>query len=252
MLDQVFGTYFHQTCQTCQSHMSGASVAGWAMAVAGMIVLLGGIFMQLSARWLTDPAPSTAQSQSLPVMDTVQREDLERRAAQAPQAGSGTPQGQGASRALIMIGGGVAIFGLIFAATVGAGSDAADSQLRSAAAKLVSDSLNGSAACQDPTGGGSGLFPSYLLSNPYGSDPQCDPSPRSYAYQASDVPGVPITIQYVYSTSFTTDGEVTVHDTTDNHSVCVTVPDYDASDDPSAYITSGACHDAPVTDNLTP
>lgn len=252
MLDQVFGTYFHQTCQTCQSHMSGASVAGWAIAVAGMIVLLVGMFMQLSARWLTDPAPSTAQSQSSPVMDTVQREDLERRAAQAPQAGSGTPQGQGASRALMMIGCGVAIFGLIFATTVGAGSDAADSRLRSAAASLVSDSLKGPAACQGSTGGGSGLFPSYLLSNPYGSGPQCDSSPRSYASQAPYDPGVPITIQYLYSTSFTTDGEVTVHDTTDNHSVCVRVPDYDAPDDPSSYITSGACPDAPVTDNPTP
>lgn len=102
----------------------------------------------------------------------------------------------------------------------------------------------------------------------------CDDSPRQYAQQNTSAPaGVFIPIEYVFSSSFTTNGEVTLHDKQDNRSMCVTLPDTDVAAaaqpspstdtdsfpafddvtvDPSPYVKDGACPDAPVITPYSP
>ena len=239
----------------------------------------------------SDPDSQPAGSEPTPVMDAVQREDLERRAraraAQSSESARATTSDAALGGGIIAVGLAAAVFGVILLGISSSQVSDDKGQLRLAAANLVTGAVDGPAVCRQSAALESQEWPS-LASSPYAqSAANCGGSPREYA-QSSNMTsynvGVFIPVEYVFSQSFSTNGEVTVHDKQDNRSLCVTVPDTDVaaaaqasatpstdgygdgdgdsdgptsspgalpffddvSVDPSPYIASGACPDAPV------
>ena len=264
-------------CTTCKPGPDGGLIGtGWAIIAIGVgVVLLGTGVMLFGSR--SDRGSHEAGAETPPVMDKVQREDLERRAAQAAQAADDEDQQAKTSDAalgggMIAVGVAGAVLGLIILGGSTSRVNDDKNQLRLAATNLLSGAVDGPAICRQAAGLESAdfsrLFPSSSASNPYQSNPQnCAGSPREYADQNTmSNPGVFIPVKYVFSPSFTTNGQVTVHDVRDNRSLCVTVPDTDVAAaaqpsggstappyfndvtvDPSPYIADGACPDAPVS-----
>lgn len=286
--------YVRTSCSTCKPGPDGTwTGVGWTLIAVGAAVLLLGVGMLwFEARSGTaselepeaEPGPESEPepeaSEPTAVMDKAQREDLERRAAQAvpdqqtTESEEATKSGQSAGGPVVGLGVGAALIGVIIMAFSASRVEDDKSQLRLAAANVLSTAVDGPAICRATAVVESEDLPSsdtqFL---PNAAD--CGASPRKYAQQQNSSPaGVFIPVEYVFSTSFTTDGEVTVHDKQDNRSLCVTVPDTDvaaatASEnetatatstdsgpmplfddvtvDPDPYIKDGACPDAPVS-----
>lgn len=281
MLD-VFrlGAYAQPPCTSCRPGPDGVPGVAWTLLALGAFLLLLGIgVLAFASRTDADAASDSdadaesdaqpAAGEPTPVMDAVQREDLERRAAQEqdaePEKDQSSDTAVGGS--LIALGLGVGVIGLVVVGIFSSRVNDDKSQLRMAATNLVSGAIDGPGICR-------------VSATMTTSTTSCAPSPREYA-QANDSfnPGVFIPVEYVFSPSYTANGEITVHDTQDNRSMCVRVPGTDVqaaaqpapspstddsgdtvtpstsalpffdepSIDPSPYISSGACPDAPIT-----
>lgn len=265
--------YTRPPCSTCKPGPDGVPAIAWMLIALGVgLMLLGFGVLVFAARSGSGSRAPSAASRPAPVMDAVQREELERRAAEASgpekEKSSDTAVGGG----IVLVGVAAGVLGLLILGITGSRVSEDKNQLHLAAANLVSSALDGPAACRRTAGiesyDFSRDFPSATASNPYLSSPEdCSNSPREYANQntMSD-PGVFISVKYVFSDSFGANGQVTVHDEQDNRSLCVTVPDAvveaaapptdgpgtrpsfdDVTVNPSPYITDGVCPDAPVS-----
>lgn len=290
MTAAVWAGYVQPRCDSCKPGPDGSMTGvGWSLVAVGAVVMLLGVcglvFVRRSgsgsAAGSQTLAPAAAESEPEPVMDAVQREDLERRGLLKPQ-----PEQSGKSDAawgggLAAVGAVAAVFGLVILAFSTSRIDDDKSQLRLAATDLVSVAFDGPSSCRQLAVIESRAWSSPSASAAFLPDPaHCDSSPRQYAEQGASVPaGVFLPIEYVFSSSFTANGEVTIHDKQDNRSVCVTLPDAaaaaaaaaaqpspstdadtntesntdslpafeDVSVDPSPYVKDGACPDAPVS-----
>ena len=316
MAGAVWADYLPPRCDTCKPGPDGSMTGvGWSLVGVGAVVMLLGICgLVFAARSAAgshadddlpvdtdadtvadavgaavagDDARAAAESEPEPVMDAVQREDLERRGLLEPQPESepeseperseksDTAWGTG----LVGVGAVAAVFGLIILAFSNSRVEDDKSQLRLAATDLVSAAFDGPSSCRQlaviESKAWSSPSPSASASTAFLPDPaHCDSSPRQYAEQGASVPaGVFLPIKYVFSSSFMANGEVTLHDTQDNRSMCVTLPDADVAAaaqpspgtdtdslpefdhvtvDPSPYVRDGACPDAPVSSPNSP
>jgi len=184
-------------------------------------------------------------------MDRAQREDLEQRAAK---------ESEERDRAQVTFGGGLAVaglvctaFGVVLVALTLSAVNTHKKQLHEAASGFVSVAVDGPQTCQQaanmpipvPT-------PVPVPAGAVNPKPYCPPSPRDYTTQIDvDTVYTEFTVEKVFSSNFHTDGEVTFHDTLNHRALCVRVPDTASSGSPDSFISSGACPDAPVTDNST-
>lgn len=263
----VLGAVYTRPCKTCKPGPDGSTTGlGWTLTIAGVAVLVVGICaLILEAR--TDSESPAPANRPASVMDAVQREDVERRAQQAARRGD--IRVGGTLTAFGVIG---AVIGLVILAITAGRINEDKTQLRSAAADLVSSAIDGPVACRETPDVTAGWLPSSSASTPYTpSAADCDDSPRHYGSQSGSYTlGLDPSMKYEYSESYETNGEVTVYDPLNKRAVCVTVPDTDVvaaaqasatpstngygipafddrTFDPSPYIKSGACPDAPVT-----
>jgi hypothetical protein len=236
----LWSDYVPPRCTTCKPGPDGTwTGAGWTLIAVGAAVVLLGVGML----WFESRTDQGAKSQMT------------------------------AAGSVVALGLGAGVIGLVIIGFSASRVDDDKSQLRMAAANVLSMAVDGPAVCREAAAVESQEWPSSLASSQFLPKPEnCGTSPRAYAQQqqATSPAGVFIPVEYLYSASFTTDGEVTVHDKLDNRSLCVTVPDTDVeaaataatptgagpttlppfddmSVDPSPYITDGACADAPVS-----
>ncbi|MBS2552928.1 hypothetical protein KGQ19_39355 [Catenulispora sp. NL8] len=274
-----WANYLPARCDTCKPGPDGAwTGAAWTIIIIGACVVLIGFGVLVAASRsdpgsLPDPGSPSAAGEPAPVMDQAQREDVERRAGtedserESPRASK-----EKAGWQIVVVGLVPALFGLIMLGFTSSRISQDKGQLMVAASDLVSRAVNGPADCRQEAALESGMsLPSALASSPYlPNAANCDSSPREYAQDqaGSDDPGVYlISVEFIYSPSFSTNGEVTIYDKDNHRSVCVTVPDTDVaaaeqasatpdstalpsdpvSIDPSPYISDGACRDAPVS-----
>ena len=176
MLDVFMpGAYAQPPCSSCRPGPDGVPGVGWTLLAVGAFLLLIGIgVLAFASRTDSDSdsdsasdsgadadAESDAQpaaSELTPVMDAVQREDLERRAAQEqdaePEKGQSSDTAVGGS--LIALGLGVAAIGLVVVGISSSRVNDDKSQLRMAAANLASGAIDGPGICR-ASGGESGI-----------------------------------------------------------------------------------------------
>ncbi|WP_344669804.1 hypothetical protein [Catenulispora yoronensis] len=173
---------------------------------------------------------------------------------------SGPDAGHAADEATARVGGVVSVLGVV-AVVAGvvmalwdrSAVESSKKELRQDATTFASLVVAGPVTCREV---GS-------MNHGSGGTASCDGSPRSYAMngQYTDSVGI-LAVKYVFSTAFSTNGEVTVNDPLNHRSLCVRVPDTDvlgaaapetlrppydifAKMDVSPFIADGACPDAP-------
>jgi hypothetical protein len=289
MTGVVWADFVQPRCDSCKPGPDGSMTGvGWSLVVVGAVVMLFGVcglvFVSRSAAGshagddsraeveadAEAEAGADAVAELEPVMDAVQREDLERRGLLEPRPEQSEKSGTAWGGGLVAVGAVAAVFGLIVLAFSNSRIDDDKSQLRLAATDLVSVAVDGPSSCRQLAVIESREWSSPSASTAYLPNPaHCDGSPRQYAEEGSSAPaGVFLPIEYVFSSSFTANGEVTIHDKQDNRSMCVTLPDTgvaaaaqpspstdsdslpqfdDVTVDPSPYVRDGACPDAPVS-----
>ena len=297
MTGAVWADLVQPRCDSCKPGPDGSMTGvAWSLVAVGAVVMLLGIcglvFAARSAAGSPadddsqadaaaddagDDARAAAESEPEPVMDAVQREDLERRGLLEPQSERSEKSDTAWGTGLVGVGAVAAVFGLIILAFSNSRIEDDKSQLRLAATDLVSAAFDGPSSCRQLAVIESRAWSSPSASTAFLPDPaHCDGSPRQYAQEGASAPaGVFVPIKYVFSSSFTANGEVTLHDTQDNRSMCVTLPDTDVAAaaqpspstdadtdslpefdhvtvDPSPYVRDGACPDAPVSSPNSP
>ncbi|NUP49089.1 MAG: hypothetical protein HOW97_17560 [Catenulispora sp.] len=247
----------------CKPSPDSSPAPGWALVVCGALAFVGAIVLLLLTSSRPDPEPdpdAVPDPEPTPEMDAAQREDLEQRA----QRNQAAEQKRRDDQTQVALGGGLAIAGiaavvlgvvLIKGAT--ADIDSSMKDLRQDASLVASLAVDGPSGCRmadDSSPGGDRAAAA-----------RCGTSPRTYA-RTGFFEGVGLVpVKLVFSPGFAADGEVTVHDTLNDRSLCVRIPDtdvvaaahpetlrapyvvYGTDFDVDPYISSGACPDAPVT-----
>ena len=261
-MSAVLRAGYVRPCTTCKPGPDGSLTGlGWSLAAVGAAVLLLGIgaLVVASRSGAGSGADSDAGSDAGADADAAESENSN------PNLGGG----------LVAVGAVAVIFGLIILAFSNSRIEDDKSQLRLAATDLVSVAVDGPNNCRQLSDLESREWASPSASTGFVPvTAHCDGSPRQYAQENTSAPaGVFIPIEYVFSSSFTANGEVTLHDKQDNRSMCVTLPDTDVAAaaqpspstdtdslpafddvtvDPSPYVKDGACPDAPVIAPYSP
>jgi len=261
-MSAVLRAGYVRPCTTCKPGPDGSLTGlGWSLAGVGAAVLLLGIgaLVVASRSGAGSGADSDASSDAGADADAAESENSN------PNLGGG----------LVAVGAVAVIFGLIILAFSNSRIEDDKSQLRLAATDLVSVAVDGPNNCRQLSDLESREWASPSASTAFVPvTAHCDGSPRQYAQENTSAPaGVFIPIEYVFSSSFTANGEVTLHDKQDNRSMCVTLPDTDVAAaaqpspstdtdslpafddvtvDPSPYVKDGACPDAPVIAPYSP
>lgn len=248
----------------CKPSPDSSPAPGWALVVCGALAFVGAIVLLLTAsRPDPDPEPdpdAVPDLEPTPEMDAAQRQDLEQRAERNRAA----EQKRRDNQTQVTLGGGLAIAG-IAAVVLGvvlinwarADIDSSKKDLRQDASLIASLAVDGPSGCRmadDSSQGGDRAAAA-----------RCDASPRTYARTAFFEGIGLVPVKLVFSPRFAADGEVTVHDTLNDRSLCVRIPDADVvaaahpetlqapyvvhgtDFDVEPYISSGACPGAPVT-----
>jgi hypothetical protein len=245
-------------CTTCKPSPDGSPAVGWVLVAFGVAAVVAAIVLMVIEGWsrpAADRPPADPAGAESPVMDRVQREDVEKRAAE---------ETENRNRLWLNMIGGLAVGGLACAAVGGflaestlSSIDDHKKQLHQAASVWLSVVVDGPEICREP---GTVVDPAAGRQN---SASHCPPSPRDYASQQRSTDATEFPTETVLSANFQSNGEVTFHDTLNNRALCVRVPDTDVAaaystagfptpdPDVDGYISSGACPDAPVTADPT-
>jgi hypothetical protein len=208
----------------------------------GVAAVIAAIVLMIAMGRSRPAADAVAVDVERPAMDRVQREDLERRAEEEQE--SRNRLWMNMVGGLVVGGLACGAFGGFLAATTQSAIDNHKRQLRQAASDWLSVVVDGPRTCQEI-----GAFPD-PVSGAQSSGTRCSASPRDYAnQQITSTAYIEFPLKTVFSATFQSDGEVTFHDTLNNRAVCVRVPATGSAVDLQADVTSGACPDAPVSDD---
>lgn len=217
----------------CKPSPDGSPALGWALIIFGGVAFVATILM-LAAAGRSGPRRGAAvpEAPDRASMDRVQREDLERRDAEAAKDQDQTELTF--AGVLAVVGLGCVALGWFLVANTLSAIDTHKKQLHDAASAFVSAAAEGPQFCHQSL------------------TPNCSPSPRDYARQL-DAHAVytDFTLETVVSPNFQADGEVTFHDVTNDRALCVRVPSAVTGADTDNSITSGACPDAPAAERGT-
>lgn len=222
-------------CRDCPPQPDGSPTPWWFLFGAGVVLVLGALVLLLRT------GPNQAA-------------DTEPGAASDDPAGKNTTTAKAAG-GLAFTGVLCAAVGLYAALSTLSQIHTNEKQLRADASLFAELAVGGPSVCREAAD-------TFQPPDPAAAA-KCDPSPRSYAEQASINTVGTLGMKFVFSPDFTADGEVTVYDKLNHRMLCVRLPDTDVvgardsqtlpdagpdvSDaDVAAYISSGGCPDAPV------
>lgn len=207
--------YTPQPCRVnCKPSPDGSPATGWMLVVFGAMAIVAGFVVLLRVP-RPDPEPEGEQDpKPTPVMDAVQRQDLEQRAERE----------RSDNQSLVNIGGGLAVAGV---AAIALG------------VVLINSTLSAINESKKELRDNASLVASQAT---YGSGS----SPRSTVRNQLFEPIGLLQVERVFSTGFDDNGEITVHDKVNDRSLCVRIPaSVSGGFDPDSAISSGACPDAP-------